>query len=352
MQGPVLRLDLPCHLAVHRYHSGQHVPQAHTQRPEAGQYALLLATDHALVRGIDQQQVDPGMARQGLAQHRGGKPHHPGQPLHRSGNTPAALRRQTAAGQLIHKQIAGVHAPQHLITLAPGTGGKQTGCLSQAVADHRPGAHPECRQDIAEEHPQGNLDKQDIPLADPALRIRPPETAVTELPAQVVILPVLTLQHRGEGGAQGPAHVGKVITKTREHEGQLPCAPGPGGIPALPGAQRPALANGLLHPGRGRLQSGLVSSQQGTAMRTGAGPRRGRGKMQPGELPDQGLPAVRSKQEQAQRGRGGKAAGLDRRRLLLLQSHNPQIAGHTGSADHRLPGAAGAVPQPVAHPAL
>ncbi len=88
-----------------------------------------LSADHTFVWSVDDEQVRPVDLSQDLAYSLGGRFHHPHGPIHfcirrDSPDLPCGV---TAAGQITHEQFAVRHAPEHLVTLVPGTHGEQAG---------------------------------------------------------------------------------------------------------------------------------------------------------------------------------------------------------------------------------
>ena len=101
------------------------------------QYDPAIAANDALLRGVDDQQVNSFFALKGCAHDLGRAPHHADQPIDWIilFQTPAFPYCRARASQLPGEQICGPHPAQHLVPVGPGTGRKKSGRLAQTVTD-------------------------------------------------------------------------------------------------------------------------------------------------------------------------------------------------------------------------
>ena len=92
----------------------------------------------AFIRGVNDEQINPLPAVQGLTHFIRRAIHDTHAPIHRLTvlQLPSLARRFTGPGKLQGKKFAFDHAPIHFVARDPGPCGKQARGFAEAVADH------------------------------------------------------------------------------------------------------------------------------------------------------------------------------------------------------------------------
>ena len=187
-----------------------------------------VAADHAFVRGVDNQEVDPRGGAQGLAHPVDGSLHHadaPGHPLALS-ESPGAAGGPALAGQVAGEEGGVLHPGQHPVPVLPGAQGEEPGRFAEAVADDRLGPDSEAPDQVTGRTAGGDLAEDDGAgiAVQFSLRCAVPEQLRLELPPEMEVLRILAAVDLGPAGGEFRSHAGVVVAGTGEDEGDLPPA--------------------------------------------------------------------------------------------------------------------------------
>jgi len=137
VQRPVLLLDAARDLAVHGGDAGKRM-ERNAEMLDQRLHGRRLASDDALLRGVDDQPVRAGMLGQRGVDRRLRCLHDAELPLHILAlrQLPRPGRGVAGSRELGGEQRALVDAPKHVVAIAPGTQGEQPGGLAEGVAEH------------------------------------------------------------------------------------------------------------------------------------------------------------------------------------------------------------------------
>ena len=208
-------------IAVNRAHAVEREEVAPELRDERT-HLLRVAADDAFARRVDDEDVSAREAGHRGADFLGGPVHKAGLPRDRlvGGKLPRAAERLGFAGQVLGEQRRGGDAGEHFVARRPRAQGEEAGALAETVAKRGVGLEAERHGDVADERAERDLPADGRALVGDGCG-GVPELCGEELAREAFVLAVLRAEDFGEEQAQLAAHVGEVIARAGEDEGDF-----------------------------------------------------------------------------------------------------------------------------------
>ena len=181
-----------------------------------------IASDHALVRSVYDEQVHSVELLQDLPCPSGLRLDHAHAPFHfcvfrESPGLPCGV---AASGQVGHEQLTFHHASEHLIPLVPRAHRKQSGSLAERIPYDRVRTDAEARHQVRRDRAESDLREYDRSGVRDARSV-PPDFGRLELRFQPFIPAVLSTQDLRPLQTELPPHAGVLASRSGVDKGQF-----------------------------------------------------------------------------------------------------------------------------------
>ena len=185
-------------------------------------HLLRVAADDAFARRVDDEDVGAREPGHRGADFLGGPVHKAGLPRDGlvGGQLPCEAERLGFAGQVLGEQGRGGDAGEHFIACRPRAEGEEARAFAEAVADGGVGLEAERNGDVADKCAERDLpaDRRAL-VGDGCGGV--PELRGEELAGEAFVLAVLCAEDLREEQAQLATHVGEVVARAGEDEGDF-----------------------------------------------------------------------------------------------------------------------------------